>query len=494
MRAASLALLAALCGAEKAEDRVTSLPGFEAESWPFKVYSGFLQVPGPINSYDSLSIHYQFHTSQRNPSKDPVVTWHQGGPGGSSILVGLYGEMGVFQIGEDADYLNPWAWNKVANMLYLESPAGSGDVAGYSTCVRGGKAVGCVWDDVTQAEAYTHALKAFYQAFPEFAANDLYLTGESYFGQYGPNIANFILNTEPFKSTLPLKGIALGNSCWGGTETCVKCNGPSTEKINVDLFFGKGLYAPSLHKQIYDTCKFPDNYDICSEDDVLAPECRALVTEMYRQVGPHNVYNIYDNCPLTNQLLERTGKDMGWLLTYLRDNMHDTQAANRELMRLNGGFQWDCLGNVTKWITSPEVKKALHIDAVQPGASAFSYNTSGPASVTLYPKLVGKLRILIYSGDADACVPYNGSEEYVDELEARGLIKRTQPWTPWYTDKNRPPAGSLTKYSVPGSDKDFSFQTVRLAGHMVPQFMPKPGFVMFSNFLAGASAPAEIVV
>ena len=38
----------------------------------------------------------QFHTSQNSPSKDPLVTWHQGGPGASSINLGLYTEMGYF--------------------------------------------------------------------------------------------------------------------------------------------------------------------------------------------------------------------------------------------------------------------------------------------------------------------------------------------------------------------------------------------------------------
>lgn len=47
-------------------------------------------------------------------------------------------------------------------------------------------------------------------------SNDLYLTGESYAGQYVPNIAHYIVNNEPFKSRLNLKGVALGNACWGG--------------------------------------------------------------------------------------------------------------------------------------------------------------------------------------------------------------------------------------------------------------------------------------
>lgn len=63
----------------------------------------------------------------------------------------------------------------------------------------------CSWNDTSQAEvrcpisvfthfiwltlvfqAYAHTLKAFYKAYPEFASNDLYLSGESYAGQCKP--------------------------------------------------------------------------------------------------------------------------------------------------------------------------------------------------------------------------------------------------------------------------------------------------------------------
>jgi hypothetical protein len=113
--------------------------------------------------------------------------------------------------------------------------------------LEGGKPVACEWDDVNQGEAYAHTLAAFqlvcerggggggkivfeictgvnadhqkvktrlldlylrnlFQAFPEFKSNPLYLTGESYFGQYGPNIANWIVNNKPFDTELNLKG------------------------------------------------------------------------------------------------------------------------------------------------------------------------------------------------------------------------------------------------------------------------------------------------
>ena len=203
-----LSLFTPATTAAPASDLITNLPGFGNSTWPFKAYSGYLTVPGPfqLTDYDSLEIHYQLHMSQNNPSSDPLVTWHQGGPGGSSIDVGLYTEMGYFQIDDQGFHTNDYAWNKVANMLYLESPAGSGQSSGFSACIKGGKDVACHWDDVSQGEAYAHALAAFRNAFPELSASPLYLTGESYFGQYGPNIANWILTHAPFNTSLKPAG------------------------------------------------------------------------------------------------------------------------------------------------------------------------------------------------------------------------------------------------------------------------------------------------
>ena len=87
---------------------------------------------------------------------------------------GAYREMGYFQVDSNGSHTNPYSWNQVANMLYLESPAGSDDPIGFSSCAQGGKTASvCRWNDTSQAEAYGHTLQAFYAAFPEFKTNDL---------------------------------------------------------------------------------------------------------------------------------------------------------------------------------------------------------------------------------------------------------------------------------------------------------------------------------
>ena len=282
-----LATLAAPAG-----DRVQQLPDFNATS--FEVYSGMLDVPGPVAGFDALKIHYQFHASQGDPATDPLVLWHTGGPGGSSIDVGLYTEMGFFQLDSNGAHTNPFAWNRVANMLYLEAPAGSGRASGFSMCYQGSQVVDCSWDDVSQAEAYAHTIRAFLTAFPEYAPNDLYLIGESYFGQYGPNIAHYILHTAPFNETLNLKGMALGNACWGGNETYVQCNGFNADQNDADMFYGKDLISKKLYDEVYTTCNFstplqPDG------SGATSGACRSVLDKMSAAVGCVQMLLIYSS-------------------------------------------------------------------------------------------------------------------------------------------------------------------------------------------------------
>eukprot|EP01062_Namystynia_karyoxenos_P024771 TRINITY_DN19684_c1_g1_i1.p1 TRINITY_DN19684_c1_g1~~TRINITY_DN19684_c1_g1_i1.p1 ORF type:complete len:504 (+),score=203.26 TRINITY_DN19684_c1_g1_i1:78-1514(+) len=473
---ASALLSAALLAASGAvpADLVTSLPGFA--SFPFEVYSGYLTVQGPFeqNPYDKLKIHYELHTSQRSPKEDPLVTWHQGGPGGNS-LYGAYAEGGYFQSSERGTWVNPNSWNRVANMLYLESPAGSTDPIGSSVCYLQGEAQKvCSWNDTSQAEAYSHSLKAFFASFPEYAQSDLYFTGESYAGQYVPNIAYWMLTEMPGRFNL--KGIAVGNGCWGGTEHSVQCNGPNEERMDAELFYGKGLVSKKLYDATAKSCGWDGG-----NRDVKA--CQADLKAVDDAVGPHNVYDVYDNCDSMTQWSARANRSAGWLRRWLRGNMHRGQAALSEAAAMGGGYDWACGGmaGFQRYFQRADVRKALHLGA--PG-STLAYNTSGPASMLLYPTLVKHIRVLIFNGDADSCVPYIGNEEWTTALAATGAITETAAWHPWYVNNSMIPAGYATNYNVTGASTDFAFVTVRLGGHMVPTFRPVAAFELFSRFLA----------
>merc|ERR1712113_611609 len=106
-----------------------------------------------------------------------------------------------------------------------------------------------------------------------------------------------------------------------------------------------------------------------------------------------------------------------------------------------------------------------------------------------YIQILSKnIRVLIYNGDADDCVPYKGNEEWTSGMADKGYVTPKTPWHPWYStasgnSEGNPPAGYATEYTSP-TGLDFSFVTIRLAGHMVPAFQPAAAFTFISRFLA----------
>ena len=221
-----------------------------------------------------------------------------------------------------------------------------------------------------------------------------------------------------------------------------------------------------------------------------------------------------DNCPETERWLQITGKSMRWLRNTVRARMATHGPAAHAVLhdeltvKMGGGYDWGCNGmqDMADFFRRSDVQAALHLG--KPGVSSFGYESSGPASITLYPELVTKMRVLIYNGDSDACVPCTphdiaeraqlfqpvsaislrtdkGNEEWTTGLAAAGSIAERRPWHPWFTEAvPNMPAGYATTYNVTGAPHDFSFVTIRLAGHMVPTFQPAAAFSFFSRYMA----------
>ena len=173
-------------------DEITSLPGLKQKP-SFKQYSGYLR--GGPEEY----LHYWFVESQGNPSTDPVVLWLNGGPGCSSLL-GFFTENGPFKVSNDGKTVSlyEYSWNKLANVLYLESPVG----VGFSYTTKSGTFIS---NDNNTAHMNYLAVEDFFSKFPQFANHSFYITGESYGGIYVPTLAKEFYDN---KSKINLKGKA----------------------------------------------------------------------------------------------------------------------------------------------------------------------------------------------------------------------------------------------------------------------------------------------
>jgi carboxypeptidase D len=110
----------------------------------------------------------------------------QGGPGCSS-LEGFLQENGPFlwNYGTFRPVANPWGWNLLSNVLWVEQPVGTGYTRGTPR-------------DYTQRDVANNFV-AFFRNFVdtfELHGKKLYLTGESYAGYYVPYIAEAMFDAN----------------------------------------------------------------------------------------------------------------------------------------------------------------------------------------------------------------------------------------------------------------------------------------------------------
>ena len=123
---------------------------------PFKLPIGFGVrgfFAGYLNVSTSKALFYVYQPSEDNPSKDPLVVMLSPGPGCSSLHSWLYSK-GEFTFTRNTTNFrhNPHNWNKQANVLYIEGPAGVGFSLGVDANVS---------DNATQNE-YFRGLLRFY--------------------------------------------------------------------------------------------------------------------------------------------------------------------------------------------------------------------------------------------------------------------------------------------------------------------------------------------
>ncbi|KAL8680006.1 MAG: hypothetical protein Q9186_003772 [Xanthomendoza sp. 1 TL-2023] len=161
-------------------------------------YAGLLPN-GP--SGNSSLFFWFFPAPLQNPKVGETITiWLNGGPGCSS-LGGLLLENGPFlwQPGTYEPIKNPYAWNLLTNMVWVDQPAGTGYSPGPPS----------VNNEIDVANQFNDFWKNFVTTF-NLQDYSVYITGESYAGQYIPYIAEDMLNrSDP--TYYNLKGIQIND-------------------------------------------------------------------------------------------------------------------------------------------------------------------------------------------------------------------------------------------------------------------------------------------
>ncbi|KAI3413094.1 uncharacterized protein J3R85_016531 [Psidium guajava] len=476
-----LVLIVLAVGAAPDESLVTHVPGFVG-TLPSNHYAGYVAIEG---NPGKKNLFYYFIASERNPSKDPVVLWLNGGPGCSSFDGFVY-EHGPFnfQAGKSNGslpilQLNPFSWSKVSNIIYLDSPCGVG--LSYSEDPRN-----YVTGDL-QTASDTHAfLLKWFELYPEYLSNRFYISGESYAGVYVPTLASKVAKgiKKGEKPLINFKGYLIGN---GIADDEYDGNG------HVPFFFGMALISIDIFEDCQATCegKF---YDPPND------RCLKNIIKAYSALTGLNRYNILEPCyryPDSKAMSLPFGLHQSGVTEkplYTRKRMfgyrsplwpsEQEKTVTSSLQQANA-FHISCINDdfATAWLNDKAVREAIH---AAPASVAgpweicstrvrSNYTIDTGSMIPYHKSLISEgYRALIFSGDHDAVVPYTGTQAWTRSLG----YKIVDEWRSWIS--NEQVAGYLQGY-----DHNLTFLTVKGAGHTVPQYKPQESLDFYTRWLDG---------
>ncbi|XP_071722248.1 serine carboxypeptidase-like 27 [Rutidosis leptorrhynchoides] len=430
-----LAFLFSFSLGDQVKDRISELPG-QPKNVDFSQYSGYVTV----NQNAGRALFYWLIESpvNRGAESRPLVLWLNGGPGCSSVAYGAAEEVGPFRIRPDGKnlYLNPYAWNKLANLLFLESPAGVG--FSYSNT---GSDLYTAGDQRTAEDAYTFLVNWF-ERFPQYKHRDFYIAGESYAGHYVPQLSQIVYerNKGIKNPVINFKGFLVGNAVTDDYHDYVG---------TFEYWWTHGLISDSAYRSLRVACD-------SGSSQHPSVECMSALRSAEMEQGNIDPYSIY------------------------------TRTCNTTAS-LRGHYPWmsraydPCTERYSNiYFNLPEVQKALHANVT---AIPYPWKTcsdivgdywaDSPLSMLpIYKELIAAgLRIWVYSGDTDAVVPVTASRYSIDALK----LKTITNWYPWYD--NGKVGGWSQVY------KGLTFVTVTGAGHEVPLHRPRQSFILFRSFL-----------
>ncbi|KAL8231473.1 hypothetical protein R6Q57_001251 [Mikania cordata] len=432
---------------EEEADRIIALPGQPNVS--FNQFSGYVTV----NHVAGRALFYWLTETPNHPLSKPLVIWLNGGPGCSSVAYGASEEVGPFRINKGATglHLNKFSWNNVANILFLETPAG----VGFSYTNRSSDLLDT--GDRRTAEDSLQFLIRWMERFPRYKHREVYIAGESYAGHYVPQLARQILKHN--SNFINLKGIMVGNAV---TDNYYDNLG------TVTYWWSHAMISDKTYHQLINTCDFKRQKN--------SNECESLYSyAMDQEFGNIDQYNIYAP-PCNNS--DSTYSRQTIRLPHRPTPTHP----NRRI----SGYDPCTERYAELYYNRPDVQKAFHANTTRipykwtacSETLNRNWNDTDVSILPIYRELIAaRLRIWVFSGDVDSVVPVTATRYALAQLKLQTKV----PWYPWYVKKQ---VGGWTEVY-----EGLTFATVRGAGHEVPLFKPRAALQLLLSFLKGQPLP-----
>lgn len=407
------------------------------------------QFAGYVNTTASGDhrLFFWLFESQSDPGADPLVIWLNGGPGCSS-LEGALVEIGPSTINVDLKPVrNPFTWNKNANLLFIDQPAGTG----YS--INTGEKIVST-DQAT--EEFVTFVKVFFQNFPGYRNHEFHIVGESYAGHYIPQFAA-ALERDP-EVTTKVTSIAFGQGL-------------------IDVYDQFQAFQPMAcgqggQPQILST-------GTCNLMKSMLPFCLNMVKDCYSSEGSAGT----STCTTA---LEFCGATQYMPFKYLTDKSDLYVKAPCPYSDKDS----NCLpeeGYMTQFLQQDGVKDTLGVPRNQhfincnqtiPQDFLATADMMKSQKHYLTELLDNGMPVLAYSGDTDFLVNWLGTKKLTEDLDWSGKSGfNAAPFEDWVT-RNGTYAGQVRNYDR------LTFLRVYDAGHAAPYYQRANTFDMIQRWLS----------
>ncbi|GJC86761.1 carboxypeptidase Y A [Colletotrichum liriopes] len=342
-------------------------------------------------------------------------------------------------LGVDKIVNNEWSWNNNASVIFLDQPVNVGysySGSSVSNTVAAGKDVYAL-------------LSLFFHQFPEYSKQDFHIAGESYAGHYIPVFASEILSHED--RNINLKSVLIGNGLTDGW---------TQYGYYRPMACGEGGYPAVLDEG---ECQAMDN---------ALPRCQSLIKNCYDSGSVWSCVpaSIYCNNALIGPY-QRTGQ-----------NVYDIRGKCED----SSNLCYSALGWISEYLNQDEVKDALGAEVDSYDSCNFDINRNFLFAGDWFqpfhrivPKLLEKIPVLIYAGDADYICNWLGNRAWTEALEWSGQKGFNKAEVKGLT------VGKGDEYGKVKSSGNFTFMQLYGAGHMVPMDQPEASSDFFNRWLGG---------
>jgi carboxypeptidase D len=375
---------------------------------------------------------------------------------------------------------NPYSWNNLTNMLWVEQPVG----VGYSEGVP----------NISNEVELGNEFRGFYKSFVDLFGTyhwKTYVTGESYAGFYVPYIADSFIHAND-KKYFNLGGIAINDPLIGSDTTQQQIVMLPYVEYWQKIFYLNETFMERARKK-NEEC----GYTQYMEKYFKFPPPKGPFPEL---PDPYTQNPDYPVCDQFDNFYSAIAEVNPCINIY-----HITETCPYKLTTLGPINSGDYIQPGTEvYFNRTDVKLALHAnpnvnwqqctDTLVFGNGGNGSDTSaGPATNGVLQNVIEHTNnVMIGNGDLDMILNTNGTLLAIQNMTWHGVqglsrYPNTDLYVPYHPEYNGGALAGAGYQGVWTKERGLTFYTARLAGHELPGYTPGVGYRMLEILLGRIS-------